>query len=418
MGASRMQAGFFTDVARAWSLAAALAASAVLWTAPTMAQAPPNVVSLDGDLLPYLLRFELPAVAAAVVKNGKIVAAGAVGTRRLGTDTPVTINDRFHIGSDTKAMTSLLAGMLVEEGKLRWNTTVGEIYPELVDKMSKGVKDITLEQLLSHTSGIPGDSMEHVPLISSSVTDEAVNLDGMRYTLVTRLLPLALHAQPGERFEYSNLGYTLAGAMMERVTGKTWEELVVARIFDPLKLTSASFGAQSSLGRVDAPLGHAPDKDGKMQAFLAGPWGDNPLVIGPAGLAHMSVLDFATWAAWNAAEGRYGPPLAKPETIAKLQTKIVDMPPKPDAPVGTPSSGGYGLGWGTVSLPFAPEPLVFHGGSNNKNLAYIVLQPKQELGVVTMTNISGPKANDALMAITELLYKRFSADQTRATQKP
>ena len=408
MGASRMQAGFFTGVARTCSLAAAVAASAVLWTAPAMAQAPPNVVSLDGDLLPYLLRFELPAVAAAVVKNGKIVAAGAVGTRRLGTDTPVTINDRFHIGSDTKAMTSLLAGMLVEEGKLRWNTTVGEIYPELVDKMSKGVKDITLEQLLSHTSGIPGDSMEHVPLISFSVTDDAANLDGMRYTLVTRLVPLPLRSAPGERFEYSNLGYTLAGAMMEKVTGKTWEELVVARIFDPLKLTTAGFGPQSSLGRVDAPLGHAPDKDGKMQAFLAGPAGDNPLLIGPAGLAHMSVLDFATWAAWNAAEGKNGPPLAKPETIRKMHTKVVDMPPKPDAPVGTPSSGGYGLGWGTVSLPFAPEPLVFHGGSNNMNLAYIVLQPKQELGLVTMTNISGPKANEALMAITELLYKRFA----------
>jgi CubicO group peptidase (beta-lactamase class C family) len=396
-------------IARLWSLAA-VAASVVLWTATTMAQAPTDIVSLDGDLVPYLDRFKLPAVAAAVVKNGKILAAGAVGTRRIGTNTPVTINDRFHIGSDTKAMTSLLAAMLVEEGKLRWNTTVGEIYPELVDKMSKGVKDITLEQLLSHTSGIPGDSMEHVPLISFSVTDDAGNLDVMRYTLVSRLVPLPLHGAPGERFEYSNLGYTLAGAMMEKVTGKTWEELVVARIFDPLKLTSAGFGPQSSLGRVDAPLGHAADKDGKMQAFLAGPAGDNPLVIGPAGLAHMSVLDFATWAAWNAAEGKYGPPLAKPETIRKMHTKVVDMPPKPDAPVGTPSSGGYGLGWGRVSLPFAPEPLVFHGGSNNMNLAYIVLQPKQELGLVTMTNISGPKANDALMAITELLYKRFSAN--------
>jgi CubicO group peptidase (beta-lactamase class C family) len=380
----------------------------MLWTPMTMAQAPTDIASLDGDLAPFLARFQLPAVAAAVAKNGKIVAAGAVGTRRLGTDAPVTINDRFHIGSDTKAMTSLLAGMLVEEGKLRWDSTVGEIYPELVGKMSKGVKDITLEQLLSHTSGIAGDSMEHVPLISYSVTDEAANLDGMRYTLVTRLVPLALHGQPGERFEYSNLGYTLAGAMMERVTGKTWEELVVARIFDPLKLTTAGFGPQSSLGRVDAPLGHAAGKDGKMQAFLAGPWGDNPLVIGPAGLAHMSVLDFATWAAWNAAEGKHGPPLARPETIRKLHTKVVDMPAKPDAPVGTPSSGGYGLGWGTVSLPFAPEPLIFHGGSNNMNLAYIVLQPKQELGVVTMTNISGPKANDALMAITELLYKRYA----------
>jgi CubicO group peptidase (beta-lactamase class C family) len=389
-------------------LAAALVMSAMSWTSPSMAQLPTGAVSLDSDLAPYLDRFQLPAVAAAVAKNGKIVAAGAVGTRRIGTDTPVTINDRFHIGSDTKAMTSLLAAMLIEEGKLRWNTTVGEIYPELVDKMSKGVKDITLEQLLSHTSGIPGDSMEHVPLISYSVTDDAANLDGMRYTLVTRLVPMPVHGAPGERFEYSNLGYTLAGAMMERVTGKTWEELVVARIFEPLKLTSAGFGPQSSLGRVDAPLGHAVGKDGKMQAFLAGPWGDNPLVIGPAGTAHMSVLDFATWAAWNATEGRYGPALVKPEAVRKLHTKIVDMPPKPDAPVGTPSSGGYGLGWGTVSLPFAPEPLVFHGGSNNMNLAYILLQPRQELGLVQMTNISGPKANDALMAIAEFLYKRFA----------
>jgi CubicO group peptidase (beta-lactamase class C family) len=268
-------------IVRLCSLAAAAVVSAVLWTATTMAQAPANIVSLDGDLAPYLDRFKLPAVAAAVVKSGKILAAGAVGTRRIGTDTPVTINDRFHIGSDTKAMTSLLAGMLVEEGKLRWDTTVGEIYPELADKMSKGVKDITLEQLLSHTSGIPGDSMEHVPLISFSVTDDAGNLDAMRYTLVTRLVPLPLHGVPGERFEYSNLGYTLAGAIMERITGKTWEELVVAQIFDPLKLTSAGFGPQSSPGRVDAPLGHAADKDGKMRAFLAGPWGDNPLVIGP-----------------------------------------------------------------------------------------------------------------------------------------
>ena len=407
MCACRIGEGLWAKVARVWSLAAALAVSAVMWIPATMAQGPTDIVSLNGDLAPYLDRFKLPAVAAAVVKSGKIVAAGAVGTRRIGTDKPVTLNDRFHIGSDTKAMTSLLAAMLVEEGRLRWNTTVGEIYPELVDKMSKGVKDITIEQLLSHTSGIPSDGQEHVSLLSFSMDDEAANLDGMRLTLVTRLVPQPLRAAPGERFEYSNLGYTLAGAMMERVTGKTWEELVVARIFEPLKMTSAGFGPQSSLGKVDAPLGHRPDKDGKTMAFLAGPWGDNPPIIGPAGTAHMSVLDFATWAAWNAAEGRYGPLLAKPETIRKMHTKVVDMPPKPDAPVGTPSSGSYGLGWGTVLLPFSPQPFVFHGGSNNMNLAYILLQPKQEFGLVLMTNISGPKADGALMAIAELLYKRF-----------
>ncbi len=363
---------------------------------------------LDADLVPYLSRYGLPALAAAVAKQGKVVAAGVAGVRRVGTTIPVTLHDRFHIGSDTKAMTALLGAMLVEEGKLHWNTTVGEIYPELVSSMAPGTKDITLEQLLSHTSGIPGDKPEHEPLLSFSVTDEAANLDGMRLALVRRLLPQPLSAPPGTRFEYSNLGYTLAGAMMERVTGRTWEELIVARLFDPLQLGSAGFGPQSSLGRIDAPLGHAAGKDGKLVAFLAGPWGDNPPIIGPAGTVHMSVLDFARWAAWNATLGRIGPALVKPETVAKLQAKVVDMPPKPDAPVGTPCSGGYGLGWGTVVLPFAPEPFVFHGGSNNMNLAYILLQPPQQLGLVLMTNVGGPKANDALMALAAALYEKFA----------
>ena len=95
MGASQMAAGACARLAHVWSLAAAAALSVVLWTSATMAQAPANIVSLDGDLTPFLDRFKLPAVAAAVAKNGKIVAAGAVGTRRIGTDTPVTINDRF-----------------------------------------------------------------------------------------------------------------------------------------------------------------------------------------------------------------------------------------------------------------------------------------------------------------------------------
>jgi CubicO group peptidase (beta-lactamase class C family) len=395
------------EIASATTRRAALAGSALLWAGIAAAQGQTGMVSLDKDLAPYLLRYKLPAVAAAVAKDGKVLAAGVAGTRRAGTDAPVALQDRFHIGSDTKAMTALLAGMLVEEGRLRWNSAVGELYPELVGTMSPGVKDITLEQLLSHTSGLPGDRNEHAPLISFSVTDEPANLDGMRTNLVGRLVPQPLAAPPGQRFEYSNLGYTLAGAMLERVAGRTWEELVAVRIFDPLQLRSAGFGAQSTLGRVDAPLGHIRDKDGKLQAFLAGPWGDNPPIIGPAGTVHMSVFDFATWAAWNATEGRSGPALVKPETVRKLQTKVSDMPPKPDAPVGTPSSGAYGLGWGVLTLPFSSEPFVFHGGSNNMNLAYILLQPPKRFALVAMANVGGPEANDGLMAISEALYRRF-----------
>src|SRR5918911_527696 len=104
---------------------------AAVLTSAGYAQSLGRGASLDSVLQPYLARYDLPALAAAVVKNGEIIASGAVGTRRAGTNSPVMIEDRFHIGSDTKAMTALIAAMLVEGGKIRWTSTVGEVFPEL-----------------------------------------------------------------------------------------------------------------------------------------------------------------------------------------------------------------------------------------------------------------------------------------------
>jgi CubicO group peptidase (beta-lactamase class C family) len=365
--------------------------------------------SLDGTLDPIRARFELPALAAAVVQNGKIVASGAVGTRRAGKAVPVTVGDRFHIGSDTKAMTSLLAAMLVERGKIRWDSTVAEAFPELAATMDSDVKTVTLEQLLSHSSGIPSDNETHDTLLQQSFAQERKNLDEVRYWLAGELVRQPLQSKPGARFAYANMGYVLAGAMLERVSGKTWEELVIERVFEPLGLKSAGLGPQSTLGRVDAPLGHAALPDGTLKPMLAGPSGDNPEVLGPAGTAHMSVLDLATWAAWNAGEGKRGPRLVRPETLRKLHTPVVDMPTKPDAPVGTPSAGSYGFGWVTVTPPFAHEPFLFHGGSNQMNVAYIMVQPQRDFGIVMMTNAGGTKADQAMLALGEVLYRRFSA---------
>ena len=388
--------------------AALVALLAVPINAPS-AQTPRRAVgaSLNPILDSIRARFELPALAAAVVKNGKIVASGAVGTRRAGTVIPVTIDDRFHIGSDTKAMTSLLSAMLVEERKIRWDSTVAEIFPELVAMMDSDVKAVTLEQLLSHTSGIPSDNGGHVKLLQQSFAQEHKNLDEVRYWVIGELIKQPLQSKPGTNFAYANMGYTLAGAMLERVSGKTWEELIVERVFDPLGLKSAGLGPQSTLGRVDAPLGHEPLPDGILKPMLAGPNGDNPEVLGPAGTAHLSVLDFATWAAWNAGEGKRGPSLARPETLRKLHTKVIDMPPKPDAPVGTPSTGSYGFGRVTVTPPFAHEPFLFHGGSNEMNVAYIMLQPQRDFGIVMVTNVGGKKADQAMIALGEVLYRRF-----------
>ncbi len=362
-------------------------------------------VNLNSMLTPYLSKYELPAIAAAVAKDGRIVAAGASGVRRAGTRTPVTINDKFHLGSDTKAFTALLAAMLVEEGKLTWQTKIIEVFPELSEKMNPDVARITIEQLLSHTSGIPSDNEEIFNMYREAMAQEG-NLDEMRYWLTKEWVKRPLAFPSGTVFAYSNLGYIIAGAMIERRTGRTWDELIIERIFVPLKLKTAGLGQQASLGKIDAPIGHNT-VDGKIKAFLSGPNGDAPSLVGPAGIAHMSILDFARWALWNTGEGRYKPYLVKPETFRKLHTPIVTMPAKKDAPPGTPPGGKYCLGWGELTVDWAPQPLLYHGGSNGMNLAHIWIDIKNDFAMVLATNIGGNKADNALRAVARELYKQY-----------
>ncbi len=363
-------------------------------------------VSLDTVLQPYLARYHLPALAAAVALNGMVIAAGAVGNRWAGTDTPVTINDRFHIGSNTKAMTALLAATFVEQGKLRWDSTVAEVFPELAETMDAALRRVTLEQLLSHTSGIVDESEKLRRLLEQSFAQEG-NLDELRYWFVKQwITQLLLHSEPGTDFAYSNVGYIVAGSMLERVAGKTWEELIVSRIFEPLGLASAGFGPQASFGRVDAPLGHAVRSDRALKPMLAGPNGDNPEIIGPAGTVHMSLLDFVAWASWNAGEGRRGPALVPAEILRKLHAPIIQ---NPSMPPGVPPAmwRGYGLGWGTIRLPNSPESFVGHEGSNGMNVALILTQPAHDFGLVIMTNVGGDKAEEAVHAVSEEIFERF-----------
>ncbi len=364
---------------------------------------------LDPMLKTHLEQNGLPALAAAVIQNGKILAVGAVGTRRIDHRIPVTVNDRFHLGSNTKAMTALLVAMQVEKGEIDWDSTLAEIFPEMEPGMSPEVRTITVLQLLSHTSGVPADNDAFAKLLFDA-GKETGNLDELRYWLIQRWSKLPLENKPGEKFVYANMNYVIAGAILERLEGKTWDELIMNKIFRPLNLTTAGLGHQSSLGKIDAPVGHLLLGD-KAVAMLAGPCGDNPPIIGPAGIAHMSILDFARWASWNAAEGQQRPHLVSAKTQKKLLTPVVSMPARKDAAPGTPSQGRYGLGWGEFSVDWAPYPLVFHGGSNGMNLAHIWIDPNKNFAMVLATNIGGTKANDALLAAAADLYKKYAKNK-------
>ena len=362
--------------------------------------------SLDAALEPVRAKYGLPALAAAVIKDGKIVARGVTGVRMLGTDIKATIDDRFHIGSDTKAMTATLAAMLVEEGKLKWTSTIGEVLGPVMPGLKPKFAAIPLDQLLSHTSGVPSDNDEIAALyFSPDIYDSP--LTAYRRKLIqtwgSKHEPDSNEPHP---FQYSNLGFTIVGAMIEQAAGEPWDSLIQRRIFEPLGLASAGLGPQATFGKIDAAIGHDTTDSGEIVPRPWGPAADAPASIGPAGIAHMNVTDFATWASWNAGEGKRGPALIKPETMKLLHQQHVTMKIA-NPPPGTPDSGGYGYAWGVVKFGWSEKPVLTHNGSNSYNFATILVDVDNDAGIVLMTNIGGVKADDAAKELLGVLYPKY-----------
>jgi CubicO group peptidase (beta-lactamase class C family) len=360
---------------------------------------------LTQTLEPLRRQYGLPALAAAVVRAGVINAAGATGVRAQGSTVRVTLNDRFHLGSDTKAMTALLAGMAIEDGKLAWDSTIGAVLGALVPGMNPKLAAVTLEQLLSHSGGIPTDTDEIIKLYFSSEAFD-FNLAPLRLRIINAWKTHAPASTPGTQFHYANLGYVVAGAMLEKATGTFWEELITRRIFEPLKLATAGLGAQATFGRLDAPVGHTIGADGTVTPMYWGAAADLPPSVGPAGLAHMSVLDFATWAGWNAGGGRRAPALVKPETLARIHRPHVSTGKIPNPKPGVPQEGHYALGWGVVQWEWMKNPVLQHNGSNGMNLAKVLVDTVADVAVTVLTNFPGPKAEDAASELMLSLYRQ------------
>ena len=310
------------------------------------------------------LKYDLPALAAAVTYKGKEVVKGAVGTRKYGTEIKVTIDDKFHIGSCTKSMTATLAGILVDQGKIKWTTTLEESFPGL--KIHEGYKKSTLEQLLSHTAGFPNTSND-AQLWVKLIENKKLSPVKQRQFLLETLVKRKPAYERGSQFIYSNCSVTFAGMMLEVASGKTWETLMKELLVKPLKMNSLGFGPQATFGKIDQPLGHYFNGE-KAIPVPSSIHADNPPAIAPAGLVHLSVADFAKYSSFYSLKGKS---LLKPETFAKITN---------------PVKKNFGLGWVILQRPWGGKVL-FHDGSNTSNLAIMWIAPEKEFSVVVVTNI-------------------------------
>jgi len=331
-------------------------------------------------------KHHLPALAAIAMVSGEVCYLDAVGVRKLGSPEKVTPDDKWHIGSCTKSMTATLAAMLIEQDKLNWNTTVGDVFAEWRNEIHPDWRNVTIKQLLQHRGGAPHDAPPDLwALAWKKIGSPTEQRRAFVHGLVTR--PPA--NPPGTKFEYSNQGYAIAGAMLEHITKQPWEKLIQEMLFQPLEMKSAGFGAPAAPGKIEQPWGHT--KNGN-KPVPPGPKADNPPSIGPAGTIHCSLIDLAHYGDLHA-RGQFGDtPLLKQESFLKLHT--------------APSGQDYAMGWIVAPRPWAGGVALTHVGSNTTFLVDIWVAPEKHAVLIAATNT----ANDASLATDEMisvLVRRF-----------
>ncbi|MBI2824017.1 MAG: beta-lactamase family protein [Planctomycetia bacterium] len=358
----------------------AIALAVLSLTPITIHAAPPPPKDVSALLVPIIQKHDVPGMAAAVVRNGEIVALGVAGVRTRGKPDQIAAADRFHIGSDTKALTAMLCGILVDEGKLKWDQTLGETFPELKKSMNPQYQGVTLEQLLTHRGGAPGE-LEKNELWGKLWQHKGTRTSARRL-LLQGVISQAPEAPPGTQYIYSNAGYSIAGHMAEKVTGKSWEDLTREKIFRPLRMTTAGFGAPGTRAKNDQPRGHKADGS----PVEPGPGADNPVAIGPAGIVHCSIEDWSKFIAANLPSAKTK--LVKPETLEKLHAPAPGEPP-------------YAMGWIIADgQPWAGGPALTHAGSNTMWFAVAWLAPAKDFAVLVACNQANDKAcNDAVLAL-------------------
>ena len=317
----------------------------------------------------------LTAVAAAVIIDGQLAGAAVSGERRRDGGILVTVDDRWHVGSITKSMTATLLAVLEDDGLLYADDTLPALLPDI--EMAGGWSACTLHHLLTHTSGAPRD----FPSGSQQVwPDTAEELVAERRRFVADVLAAEPQSPCGESFAYSNVGYTIAGHIAETIAGEPYRALLQNRVFAPLALLSAGFGAPRGEYPDQEPVGHLVLFRRRIPADPFETRADNTPLIAPAGTVHMTIGDLARYGAVHL-EGEYG-------------TEPVLLPQSSWQRLHTPFLDDYASGWMRYERDWAGGSVIWHNGSNTLWYALLMLVPARNTVLAFVTNDGAIEAAD------------------------
>jgi CubicO group peptidase (beta-lactamase class C family) len=279
-----------------------------------------------------------------------------------------------------------LAAGLIEDGVFRWNTTLREAYPGL--DMRTEYENITLLQLLSHRAGLP----EWINHLTSKTTNEQFAQKWwvdrelsmvMRLRYLKETVKQELVDEPDNSVYYSNSGYIMAGAMLEKAAGKSYEQLMIEKIFNPLGLHTAGFGPPVKFTSEYQPFGHRAD------SWLPTPISrDFPVYMTPTAGIHISIEDWAKFVLFHLKPEINGKVILKDDALKKLHTPPNNAGWREDAEengYGVPSLN-YALGWYTLDID-GNKGLLWHPGGNTGFIAQVILDPTHNNAILIVTNI-------------------------------
>ncbi len=344
-------------------------------------KASPDWAAFDRYVAQAARDWHVPALAIAVVKDDSLVFAKGYGVLEQGKPQPANEHTRFAIGSTTKAMTSASLAMLVDEGKIHWDDHVTNYIPELQLYDPYATRELTIRDLLTHRSGLPGTDLFwarwHYTL------PEIIH--GLRY--------IKPESSFRSNWSYQNVMYALSGTIVERASGMTWEAFVRSRIFAPLGMNETEALVSEIAGKPNVSVPHYLVGDSVRVVPMR-----STDAIAPAGSVWSSVSDMSKWMRFILDSGRVGDKrLIKASTFRELITPQIEAPMEeyPALELSRPDFFSYGFGW--FIQDYAGQQVWMHTGSIDGQCAIIGLMPNEHLGVYVLENLDHAELRHALM---------------------
>ena len=341
--------------------------------------------------------FTVAGVAVAVVKDGKIIHQKGYGIQSINSKKKVNENTNFGIASNSKAFTTTALAILVEEGKISWTDKVIKHLPEFKMYNDYVTQNFNIQDLLTHRSGL-----------GLGIGDLMFFPDGSDFT-INDIISSFQHFKPVSafrtKFDYDNLLYLVAGEVIARVSGLTWEKFIKERIFDPLAMDNsyASLAYINDKSNVASP--HL-NKDQKLSLTDPEQW-DPKKINGAAGGIYSNVNDIANWMLVNLNKGKYGANLGKQLFTEASQREIWKIHTTTNVnrnPRYNSHFAGYGLGWGLTDVN--GNMVVSHTGGLIGMLSKTILVPDLNLGIIVLTNTYLDGAG-VFSAVTQTILDKY-----------